>query len=250
MDPNDFRASIQKELTSGEGPLSKKYMAIFPGRKGFWNLVKYEFVTMFVAGAPGALGFLLRKVFFPWVFKEIGKGCAFGRNITFRHPHKIRIGANSFIDDNAVLDAKGSDNEGIVIGANVYIGRGAVLSCKEGSIVLDDFCNVSASCTLLSETEIRLGRFCFLAGDCYLVAGGNHSFLDVSTPMMFQPSISKGGILIGEDVWLGAGVIVLDGAAIGRSSVVGAGSVVTGPIPEYSFARGVRQLKTQDRRNP
>jgi len=37
---------------------------------------------------------------------------------------------------------------------------------------------------------------------------------------------------------------------IGNSSVVGAGSVITGPIPEYSFARGARQLKIQDRRNP
>ena len=250
MDPNDFRASIQKELTTGEGSLAGKYMAIFPGRKGLWNLVKYELITTFIAGMPGAFGYLLRKVFFPWIFKEIGKGCAFGRNITFRHPHKIRIGANSFIDDNAVLDAKGSANEGIVIGANAYIGRGAVLSCKEGSIILGDFCNVSANCTLLSETEIRLGKCCFLAGNCYLVAGGNHSFLDVSTPIMFQPSLSKGGIRIGEDVWLGAGVIVLDGVTIGKSSVVGAGSVITGPLPEYSFARGARQLKIQDRRNP
>jgi acetyltransferase-like isoleucine patch superfamily enzyme len=250
MDPNEFRASIQKELTAGEASLAGKYVAIFPGRKGIWNLLKYEFITTFIAGMPGALGYLLRKQFFPRVFKEIGKGCAFGRNITFRHPHKIRIGVNSFIDDNAVLDAKGSANEGIVIGANAYIGRGAVLSCKEGSIIVGDSCNVSANCTLLSETEIRLGRYCFLAGNCYLVAGGNHSFLDVSTPIMFQPSLSKGGIQIGEDVWLGAGAIVLDGVTIGKSSVVGAGSVVTGPIPEYSFARGARQLKIQDRRNP
>jgi len=250
MDPNEFRASIQKELTAGEGSLAGKYRAIFPGRKGLWNLLKYEFITTFIAGMPGALGYLFRKVFFPRIFKQIGKGCAFGRNITFRHPHKIRIGANSFIDDNAVLDAKGSANEGIVIGANAYIGRGAVLSCKEGSIILGDSCNVSANCTLLSETEIRLGKSCFLAGNCYIVAGGNHSFLDVSMPIMFQPSLSKGGIQIGEDVWLGAGVIVLDGVTIGKSSVVGAGSVVTGPLPEYSFARGARQLKIQDRRNP
>jgi len=79
-----------------------------------------------------------------------------------------------------------------------------------------------------------------VSANCYLVAGGNHSFLDVSTPIMFQPSLSKGGIRIGEDVWLGAGAIVLDGVTIGKSSVVGAGSVVTGPLPEYSFARGAR----------
>ena len=193
MDHNEFRASIQKELTNGEGSLAGKYMAIFPGRKGFWNLIKYELITTFIAGMPGAFGYLLRKVFFPRIFKEIGTGCAFGRNITFRHPHKIRIGANSFIDDNAVLDAKGSVNEGIVIGANAYIGRGAVLSCKEGSITLGDFCNVSANCTLLSETEIRLGKCCFLAGNCYLVAGEITASWMCRRPSCSSPRSPRGG---------------------------------------------------------
>ena len=107
-----------------------------------------------------------------------------------------------------------------------------------------------ANCTILSETLVRLGKYCFLAGNCYLVAGGNHSFEDLSQPVMFQPSLSKGGIVIGDDVWLGAGVLVLDGVTIGKSTVVGAGSVVTGSVPEFSFARGARMLKIQDRRIP
>ena len=247
---DQFRASIQKELVAGDGSLAAKYREIFPGKKGFWNLIKYEFITVFISGMPGALGYFLRKVFYPRVFKEVGRGCVFGRGITFRHPHKIRVGANSFIDDNAVLDGKGRENEGIVIGANAYVGRNSILSCKEGSIELGDYCNISANCTILSETLVRLGKYCFLAGNCYLVAGGNHSFEDLSQPVMFQPSLSKGGIVIGDDVWLGAGVLVLDGVTIGKSTVVGAGSVVTGSVPEFSFARGARMLKIQDRRIP
>ncbi len=247
---DDFRASIQKELLAGDKTLAAKYREIFPGKKGLWTLIKYEFVTVFVSGMPGALGYFFRKVFYPRLFKEIGPGCVFGRGITFRHPHKIRIGANSFIDDNAVLDAKGRDNEGITIGENAYVGRNSILSCKEGSISIGDYGNISANCTILSETMVRLGKYCFLAGNCYLVAGGNHSFQDLSRPVMFQPSQSKGGIGIGDDVWLGAGVIVLDGAAIGSSTVVGAGSIVTGPVPERSFARGARMLKIIDRGAP
>jgi len=245
-----FRASIHKELMAGDRSLAAKYSEIFPGKKGLWSLIKYELIVACVSGAPGAFGFVLRKAFYPRLFKSVGRGCVFGRGITIRHPHKIRIGAGTFIDDGAVLDAKGSANEGIVIGENAYIGRNAILSCKEGSIVLGDYCNVSANCTILSETEVRLGKYCFLAGNCYLVAGGNHSFADLNTPVMFQPSLAKGGIRIGDDVWLGAGVIVLDGVVIGSSVVIGAGSVVTGPIPDFSFARGVRQLKIHDRRDP
>jgi acetyltransferase-like isoleucine patch superfamily enzyme len=242
------KGSVQKGLLDQKRALSSKYREMFVGRKGVWPFLKYEAVTLLFSRTPGALGLFLRKLFYPRLFGKVGKGVVFGRDIVFRHPHKIRIGANTFIDDNVVLDAKGEANEGIAIGENAYIGRNTILSCKEGSIRLDDFCNISANCSLLSETEIRIGKYCFLAGSCYLVAGGNHSFADTSKPIMFQPSITKGGIRIGEDCWLGAGTVVLDGVSIGKGSVVGAGSVVTGSIPDFSFARGARQLKVWDRR--
>ncbi|HOI45140.1 MAG TPA: acyltransferase [Candidatus Aminicenantes bacterium] len=245
----DFSASIHKELLNEKKSLIPKYGQIFVGKKGFFRMAVYELVNWFVTPMPGALGFFLRKVFYPLLFRKIGKGVVFGKNITIRHPHKIEIGARTFIDDFAVLDAKGESNEGIRIGENAYIGRNTILSCKEGSIHIGDFCNISANCTLLSETEIRLGPYCFLAGNCYLVAGGNHSFDDLSVPIMLQPSVSKGGIRIGEDVWLAAGIIVLDGVSIERSSVVGAGSVVTASIPEFSMARGARQMKIWNRRD-
>jgi acetyltransferase-like isoleucine patch superfamily enzyme len=246
--PKEFWGSTQKELIDQDRSLRSKYSGLFLGRKSFWGLLKYEFINLFITPVPGALGFWLRRMFYPRLLQKVGKGVVFGRNITLRHPHKITVGANSFIDDNVVLDAKGSANEGIRIGENAYIGRNTILSCKEGSIYLDDFCNISANCNLLSETEIRLGKYCFLAGECYLVAGGNHNISNTSTPIMFQPSLTKGGIKIGEDVWLGAGVIVLDGVAIGKGSVIGAGAVVAASLPEYSYAVGLRALRIRNRR--
>jgi acetyltransferase-like isoleucine patch superfamily enzyme len=239
--------SIQKELGDGRKSLGTKYQDIFVGRRGPGAFLKYEFLTC-LSAIPGAFGYWLRKVFYPFLLGEVGKGVVFGRYLTFRHPHKIHIGSGTVIDDYAVLDAKGEENDGISVGESAYIGRNAILSCKEGSIRLGDHTNISANCTLLSETEISLGKYCFLAGNCYLVAGGNHSFVDVSKPIMLQPSLAKGGIHIGDDVWLGAGVIVLDGVEIGSHSVIGAGSVVSINLPEYAFARGTRALKVQDRR--
>ena len=243
----DVYGSIQKELGNEQKSLAGKYKDIFVGRRGSIAFLKYELLT-WLPGFPGALGYALRKMLYPFLLGEVGKGVVFGRHLTFRHPHKIRIGACTVIDDFAVLDAKGEENEGIHVGEHAYIGRNAILSCKEGSIRLGDHSNVSANCTLLSETEIILGQYCFLAGNCYLVAGGNHSFADVSKPIMLQPSLAKGGIHVGDDVWLGAGVIVLDGVTIGAHSVIGAGSVVSSPLAEYAYARGARTLKIQDRR--
>lgn len=240
--------STQKELLDPRRKLTGKYTGLCVGEKGFTALLKYEFVNFFIAPVPGALGLALRRVFFPWILGKVGRGVVFGRNVVLRHPHKIEIGDNTFIDDNAVLDAKGEANEGIRIGANSMIGRNTILTCKEGSIYLGDHCNVSANCSLLAETEIRLGNYCFLAGECYLVAGGNHPITDTSRPIMFQTSSVKGGIRVGEDTWMGAGVIVLDGVTIGKGSVIGAGAVVTASLPEYTFAVGDRRLRLADRR--
>jgi acetyltransferase-like isoleucine patch superfamily enzyme len=245
---NEFRGSVQKELLEGRKSLFSKYTDIFVGEKRFWRLARFELITLFFSSIPGSLGLALRKIFFPSLFQKAGKGVIFGRNITLRHAHKISLGSNCFIDDNAVLDAKGKANEGLHLGDNVYVGRNTILSCKEGSIFIGDFGNISANCSLLSETEIRLGKYCFLAGHCYLVAGGNHSFDDMTTPIMFQPSFSRGGILIADDVWLGAGVIVLDGVNIGKGSVVGAGAVVTESLPEYAVAVGSPARVIRDRR--
>ncbi len=245
-----FEASLQKKLIDEKRSFFQKYRTLVVGQKGWYALFKYELITLLFSWIPGALGFFLRRLLYPFLIKDIGRGVVFGRNITLRHPHKISIGANTFIDDNVVLDAKGENNLGISIGSNVYLGRNTILSCKEGSIFLEDFCNLSANCSLLSETEIRLGKYCFLAGNCYLVAGGNHSIDDISKPIMFQPSFSKGGIQIAEDVWLAAGVVVLDGIKLGKGCVVGAGSVVTRSFPEYTVALGVPATKIKSRIPP
>lgn len=247
--PESFKASTQKKLLDDKTSLLNKYSLLFLGKKSKLGLLKFELINLFVSWVPGALGLVLRRMFYPGLLGRVGRGVVFGQNITLRHPHKIRIGDQTVIDDYAVLDGKGEANEGITIGKNAYIGRHSILSCKEGSIHLDDYCNVSANCMILSETEVSLGKYCFLAGNCYLVAGGNHSFDQPDVPIMFQPSYSKGGIRIEDDCWLGAGATVLDGVTIGRGSVVGAGAVLTKPLPEYSIAVGSPARRIRDRRS-
>lgn len=242
--------SVQKMLIDQRTSVLEKYRELFPGKKSFFFWMKYEAIILLFSWIPGALGLFLRKIFYPFLFKKVGRGVVFGRSLTLRHPHKVSIGDYTFIDDGVVLDAKGKQNRGIVIGKNAVIGRNTILSCKEGSIELGDFCNLSANCSLMSETEITVGRYSFLAGHCYLVAGGNHSYERTDVPIMFQPSLDKGGIAIGEDVWLGASVTVLDGVSIGRGSVVGAGAVVIDALPEFSVAVGIPARRIRDRRHP
>jgi acetyltransferase-like isoleucine patch superfamily enzyme len=241
--------SVQKSLMDQRESSFKKYLSLFIGKKSLWQFIKYEIIVFLFSWIPGALGLFLRRIFYPLILKKVGKGVAFGHHITLRHPHRISIGDYSFIDDYAVLDAKSEKSQGISFGENVIVGRNSILSCKGGSIRLDDYANISSSCTLLSETAISIGMYAFLAGHCYLVAGGNHSFDRTDIPIMFQPSLAKGGISIGEDCWLGASTIVLDGVSLGKGCVIGAGAVVTKSLPAFSIAIGIPAKKIRSRRD-
>ncbi|MBS3818799.1 acyltransferase [bacterium] len=239
--------SLQKELMEEGKSSFRKYTEIFVGKKSFWKFLKYELILFLFSWVPGALGLFLRKIFYPLIVGEVGKGVVFGHHVTLRHPHKIKVGSYCYIDDYAVLDAKGIQNQGITIGDHAMVGRNTILSCKEGDIELEDYANISARCTLLSETSIKVGKYSFLAGHCYLVAGGNHRFDKTDVPIMFQPPLTKGGIEVGKDCWLGASVTVLDGVKMGEGCVVGAGAVVKDSLSEFSIAVGVpaRAIKSR-----
>jgi acetyltransferase-like isoleucine patch superfamily enzyme len=71
-----------------------------------------------------------------------------------------------------------------------------------------------------------------------VIIPANHGFERIDVPMNTQP-LTKKGIVIGEDVWIGSGCRILDGVHIGGGSVIGAGSVVTKNIGPYSIALGV-----------
>ena len=216
-----------------------KYQTFMVGSRSFLFLLKYEILTCLFGFLPGIVGLVLRKSFYPFLFRCVGRNVIFGRNIIIRHPKKIIIGNNVVIDDNCVLDAKGENNQGIIIGDNVFISRNSIISCKEGDIEIGNDSNIVTNCLIHSETSLEIGSYVLIAAYCYIVAGGNHDFDRTEIPIILQPSISKGGIIISDDVWLGADVKVLDGSKIGRGSIVGAGSVVNSGLGKFSVAMGI-----------
>lgn len=237
--PDHSKASAQKKILDKKSGLTKKYRSIFVGQVSLFYLIKYELIMTLFSPIPGALGLFLRKIFFPALFKKTGKNIIFGRNMTIRHAYKIEIGDNVILDDNTVIDAKGENNRGIKIGHNVFVGRNTLISCKEGNIEIGDFSNIGANTYLISESNLKIGKYVFIAGNGYLVAGGNHSFLEKEIPIMLQPSLSKGGIFIEDNIWIGATVTILDGVKIETGSIIGAAALVNKSIPAYSIAYGV-----------
>lgn len=126
------------------------------------------------------------------------------------------IGAGSFVDSFVKIKPVGGTGD-VIIGANTYINSGCVLYSGNG-LVIGDHVAIAANCVF---------------------APVNHEFRDrtrLIREQRFTPS--KGGIVIEDDVWIGAGVVVLDGAVLRRGCVIGAGSLVRGEVAEYSIQAG------------
>ncbi len=227
---------IQKEFLKKGGKL-KKYQELILGEKGFFKLFKYELVMLCASWVPGALGLFLRSKLYPMLLGNVGRNVSFGLGVVLRHPQKICIGDHVVIDDQCVLDAKGSDNRGIFIGNGVFLGRGSILNCKNGDIILEDNVNISSNCLIFSASEVKIEADVLLAAYCYLV-GGTHHFDNPGVPVLHQKRSSK-GIHVGSGGWLGAHVTVFDGVEIGKNVVIGAGSIVNKNIPNYAIAAGV-----------
>ena len=123
------------------------------------------------------------------------------------------------------------------IGAHVYFEPGVWLTSERGEIVIGGGSLLNLNVMLAAVERVELGQHCMLANGC-LVTDANHRFDDPGRPVPWQGFTSKGPTFIGDNVWLGANVVVTSGVTIGRRCVIGANSVVTADIPAYSVAAG------------
>lgn len=95
--------------------------------------------------------------------------------------------------------------------------------------------------------KLRIGNFVSMADDITFLLDSDHYLNHVSTfPMKVQvtkelqmEAISKGDIIVDDDVWIGYGATILSGVHIGQGAVVAAGSVVTKDVPPYAIVGGV-----------
>lgn len=97
-----------------------------------------------------------------------------------------------------------------------------------------------------STTEqITIGSYCSIAQDVRFLLGGEHEYNTLST-FPFQEhvcgitenTITKGPIIIKDDVWIGERSLILSGITIGQGAVIGAGSIVTKDVPPYAIVAG------------
>lgn len=121
-------------------------------------------------------------------------------------------------------------------GKAVSIYPGAYL-LNAGYLELGDYVSIHQMCYLESFGGLSIGANVAIAHGASIITL-EHDFHQKSIPMR-DASVIKKPVVIEDDVWIGAGAKILAGVTIGKSSVIGAGAVVTCSIPEFSIAAGV-----------
>lgn len=117
-------------------------------------------------------------------------------------------------------------------GTNVNIEKGAQFSAD---VSLGD--NSGIGVNALISSQVTIGNDVMMGPDCIILTS-NHGMDRKDIPMWQQPSTKARPVVIGDDVWIGARVIILPGVHIGSSSVIGAGSVVTKNVAPGSIVAG------------
>jgi len=235
------------KVSNGRHSLLAKYQDLCIGNRSLAFLLRYELLTSLISPIPGALGFFLRQFFYKRLFANTGRGLAIAANISTRCPQQVSLGDNIFLDSGVTLDAIGIRSH-ITIGNSIFLGKHSLLSCSSSTITLGNHISIGPNCYIrASRGPVTLGSHITIGAHTVIISGGPH-YKRLDIPMMNQSGTAD-GITIGDDVWLGVGVRVIDGVNIGNGSVIGAGAVVTKSIPEYSIAVGVPAKVIQSRKS-
>ena len=195
---------------------------------------------------PTVLGIGLRAVAYRLIMRLEGI-VAIENRVRIRFANQVRLDRGVYLDEGVYLHACPA---GITIGANSLVMHHAELhvynfrNLPHAGIRIGQDCLIGEFNVLRGQGGITLGDRVYTSPLVQLVAV-NHVFADAERPFIEQ-GITAQGIVVEDDVWIGAGAIITDGVHIGRGAVVAAGAVVTGDVPARSVVAGVpaRVVKT------
>ncbi len=174
-------------------------------------------------------------------FLKTGRKVFIGSNAKIYNSRNIRFGRSVTIDSYCKID--GFSSEPIILGDCVKIGAYSNLSSTShlskygiglqigNHSAVGDFTQFGAAGGIIIGNDVIMGSYISFHSE-------NHNFSDHNLLIREQGVTSK-GIVIGNNIWVGAKVTFLDGCRVGNNSVVAAGAVVNGIYPDNSIIGGV-----------
>lgn len=198
--------------------------------------------TSYLLGTVFNRGFMmirgsLRKV----RFQESGRVFFCGKRVKIKCPGKMVIGSGVSFKDGVSIDALSTD--GVKIGNNVAIGENSIIMCS-GSISeigkglkIGDNTGIANNCFFGAAGGIEIGSDVAMGQNVRFHAE-NHEFSDPDK-LIKEQGVNHKGIKVGNNCWIGAGTVFLDGAEIGDGCVVGANTVINRKFKDNVIIVGV-----------
>lgn len=130
------------------------------------------------------------------------------------------------------------DKKNVKIDKGVEIGDGVIIKAFSAPIEIGEFTQINPFTVIYGHNSIFIGKNVMIAPHC-MIASGNHDFEQTDTPMRFAGNLTRGPIIIEDNVWIGANCTITDGVKIGHDAVVGANSLVNKDVQPYDIVGGV-----------
>jgi acetyltransferase-like isoleucine patch superfamily enzyme len=215
------------------------------------SIYRYIYEQTFISffgWIPTVLGIGLRVIFYRLILKMDGFA-AIENNVRMRFTDHIKLGRGVYIDQGAYLHACPM---GIDVGPGTIIMHGAILhvynfrDMPHSGIKIGRDSLIGEYCVIRGQGGVHIGDRVYTSPFTQIIAV-NHVFDDPSRPFVEQ-GITAEGIIIEDDVWVGAGAIVTDGVKVGKGAVIAAGAVVTKDVLPHTVVGGVpaRPIKKID----
>jgi acetyltransferase-like isoleucine patch superfamily enzyme len=204
---------------------------------------------MFLLGwIPTILGVGVRGLFYRLILRMEGLAAIESR-VRLRFADQIRLGQGVYLDEGVYLHAC---PQGIEIGARTIVMHGAILhvynfrDMPQSGIKIGSDSLIGEYSVIRGQGGVQIGDRVYTSPFTQIIAV-NHVFDDPNRPFVEQ-GITAQGIVIEDDVWLGAGAIITDGVRVGKGAVVAAGAVVTKDVLPHTVVGGVpaKLIKTID----
>ncbi len=188
---------------------------------------------------PTILGIGLRGLLYRLMLRMDGVA-AIERGVRLRFANHIRLGNGVYLDEGVYIHACPN---GVSVGANTLVMHGAVLhvynfrDLPHAGITIGRDSLIGEYNVIRGQGGVTIGDRVYTSPLAQIVAV-NHIFDDPARPFVEQ-GITAQGIVIEDDVWIGAGAIITDGVRVGQGAVVAAGAVVTRDVAPHTVVGGV-----------
>jgi acetyltransferase-like isoleucine patch superfamily enzyme len=209
--------------------------------RSVWRYAIEQGTQWLIGWIPGPLGLILRSWLYRPLLRRGSQNAYIEHGVELFRMDSVRLGRSVYVDRFARVHASVAEIE---LGAGTRIMRGAYVCSYVSNARAGEGIVTGANCWIGDHSVLSAGQGGLYLGNNVLIAAhsvlvcGNHDFEKLDSATLDQAYYGR-PIRIGDDVWIGTNVTILGGVTVGDHAVVAAGAVVNADVEPYTVVGGV-----------